>query len=95
MNYDVRSAIAASEKSAARSNEPEATFSQELGRQIMGSDGLRNRYLENSDSGRGTWDYAAPVTSMEQSTILKGGRFTTDRDHSGGDGDPTYKTRKD
>ncbi len=94
-NYDVRSAIAAAERSAARSNDPETTFSQELGRQIMGSDGLRNRYLENSDSGRGTWDYAAPITSMEQSAILKGGRFTTDRDHSGGDGDPTYKTRKD
>lgn len=95
VNYDVRSAIAAAEKAAASSHRPEEAFSRELGQRVLGSDGLRNRYLENSDSGRSTWDYAAPVTSMEQSSVLNGGRFSTDRDHSNGDGDPTFKTRKD
>lgn len=95
VNYDVRSAIAAAEQKAARSADPARTFSQELSRQVLGKDGLRNRYLENSASGRGTWDYAFPLTSMEQSSILKGGRFTTDLDKSSGDGDPTYRERKD
>ncbi|WP_447725656.1 conjugal transfer protein TraG N-terminal domain-containing protein [Sphingomonas koreensis] len=95
VNYDVRSAIANAERAAARSNNPAATFSEELSRQVLGQDGLRNRYLQESASGRGTWDYAAPVTSMEQSSILDGGRFTTDRNRSAGDGDPTYRTRKD
>ena len=95
VNYDVRSAIANAERAAARSGDPAATFSQELSRQVLGQDGLRNRYLQESASGRSTWDYVAPITSMEQSSILKGGRFTTDRDHSAGDGDPAFRTRKD
>jgi conjugal transfer mating pair stabilization protein TraG len=95
VNYDVRSAIANAERAAAKSADPAATFSEELSRQVLGQDGLRNRYLQESSSGRGTWDYAAPITSMEQSSILEGGRFTTDRDRSAGDGDPTYRTRKD
>lgn len=95
VNYDVRSAIAAAERSAARSSDPARTFSEELSRQVLGKDGLRNRYLENAASGRGTWDYAFPLTSSEQSSILKGGRFTTDLDKSSGDGDPTYRERKD
>jgi len=94
-NYDVRTAIAAAERAAARSQNPGETFTRELGRRVLGSDGLRNRYLENADSGRGTWDYAAPITSMEQSSVLEGGRLSTDLDRSSGDGDPTYKTRKD
>jgi len=95
VNYDVRSAIAAAAKAAASSHRPEESFTRELGQRVLGSDGLRNRYLENADSGRGTWDYSAPITSMEQSSVLKGGRFSTDREHSNGDGDPTYKVRKD
>ncbi|MBO9579579.1 MAG: conjugal transfer protein TraG N-terminal domain-containing protein [Sphingobium sp.] len=95
VNYDVRSAIAAAERAASKSSTPAATFSNELSRQVLGRDGLRNRYLENADSGRSTWDYAAPLTSSEQDAILKGGRLNLDRDHGSGDGDPTYKTRKD
>lgn len=94
VNYDVRSAIANAERAAAKSANPAATFSEELSRQVLGNDGLRSRYLQDSASGRGTWDYAAPITSMEQSSILEGGRFTTDRDRSAGDDDPTYRTRK-
>ncbi len=95
VNYDARSAIAEAERIAARSPDPAATFSKELSRQVLGPKGLRNRYLENSASGRGTWDYVAPITSNEQSSILKGGRFSTDLDRSSGDGDPAYRTRKD
>jgi conjugal transfer mating pair stabilization protein TraG len=95
VNYDVRSAISAAERAAANSADPGRTFSHELSQQVLGNDGLRNRYLENAASGRGTWDYAFPVTSAEQSSVLKSGRFTTDRDHSSGDGDPSYRTRKD
>ncbi|MDF0487737.1 conjugal transfer protein TraG N-terminal domain-containing protein [Sphingomonas sp. H39-1-10] len=94
MNYDVRSAIAASEQAASRSSTPENAFADELSKRVLGANGLRNRYLENSDSGRGTWDWVAPLTSTEQSSILSGGRLSTDLDHSSGDGDPTFKTRK-
>jgi conjugal transfer mating pair stabilization protein TraG len=94
-NYDVRSAIAAAEEAAARSSDPARTFSHELSRQVLGSDGLRNRYLENAASGRGTWDYSSPVTSMEQSSVLNSGRHVTDRDRGPDDGDPKYRTRKD
>jgi conjugal transfer mating pair stabilization protein TraG len=95
MNYDVRGAIANAERVAAKSAVPERVFSEALSRQVLGSNGLRNKYLENADAGRGTWDWGAPITSTEQSKILDTGRFTTDRDHSSEDGDPTYKTRKD
>ncbi|WP_404337799.1 conjugal transfer protein TraG N-terminal domain-containing protein [Sphingomonas sp. MMS12-HWE2-04] len=95
VNYDVRSAIAAAEKAASKAPDPSSAFASELSRQIMAPDGLRNRYLENSSSGRGTWDYLAPVTSAEQKSILSSGRFTLDRDHSSEDGDPEYRTRKD
>jgi conjugal transfer mating pair stabilization protein TraG len=93
-NYEVRDAIAAAERLSSKSNNPEHTFAEELSRQMLGPDGLRNRYLENAASGRGTWDWSSPMTSIEQSEILKSGRFSTDRDHSSGDGDPTYKVRK-
>ncbi len=95
MNYDVRSVIAESERAASRSANPERAFADELSKRVLGSDGLRNRYLENSDSGRGTWDWVAPITSMEQSSILSGGRLSTDLDHSSSDGDSSFKTRKD
>lgn len=93
--YDVRGAIAASERAAAKSSDPGRVFSEELSRQIMGPQGLRNRYLENAASGRGTFDWMAPVTSWEQSSVLSKGRLSTDRDRSDGDGDPTFKVRKD
>jgi conjugal transfer mating pair stabilization protein TraG len=95
VNYDVRNAIAAAERAASRSASPERAFSDELSRQVLGEKGLRNRYLENANSGRGTFDYAAPLTSMEQSSVLGTGRLSGDRDHSSGDGDPSFKTRKD
>ncbi|MDB5579406.1 MAG: conjugal transfer protein TraG, partial [Bradyrhizobium sp.] len=95
VNYDVRNAIAAAERVASRSANPERAFSDELSRQVLGPQGLRNRYLENADSGRGTFDYVAPLTSMEQSSVLGSGRLSGDRDHSSGDGDPSFKTRND
>ncbi|MDB5575739.1 MAG: transfer protein [Bradyrhizobium sp.] len=95
VNYDVRNAIAASERAASRSSNPQRAFSEELGRQVLGPQGLRNRYLENADSGRGTFDYAAPLISREQSSVLSNGRLRGDRDHSSNDGDPSFKTRED
>ena len=95
VNYDVRNAIANAERVAAKSPSPERMFSEALSRQVLGDKGLRNKYLEKADSGRGTWDLSAPITSTEQSKILDTGRFTTDRDHSSEDGDPAYKVRKD
>ncbi|WP_342250354.1 conjugal transfer protein TraG N-terminal domain-containing protein [Sphingomonas sp. OTU376] len=94
-NYDVRSAIAAAEKAASRASDPSTAFASELSRQIMAPDGLRNRYLENSASGRGTWDWVAPVTSGEQNSVLSTGRFSMDRNRSSEDGDPEFRTRKD
>ena len=95
VNFDVRNAIAAAERVASKSGNPERAFSEELGRQVFGAQGLRNRYLENADSGRGTFDYAAPLVSGEQSSILSSGRLRGDRDHGSNDGDPSFKTRKD
>lgn len=93
VNYDVRNAIAAAELSASRSTNPPVTFATELQRQILGHDGLRNRYLREADAGRGTWDLTAPLTSFEQSKILDSGRFSGDRNAGVGDGDPTFKDR--
>lgn len=94
VNFDVRNAIAAAERAASRSANPERTFSDELSQQVLGERGLRNSYLENADSGRGTFDYVAPLTSREQSAVLRSGRLSGDRDHSSGDGDPSFKTRE-
>ncbi|MCP3732200.1 conjugal transfer protein TraG N-terminal domain-containing protein [Sphingomonas sp. MG17] len=94
-NYDVRSAIASAEAAAAKSNDPASTFSRELSNQILGGDGLRNRYLKDGASARGTWDFSSPVTSVEQSSVLGSGRHLTDLDRSRGDGDPEYRTRRD
>ncbi|MFX8090507.1 hypothetical protein ABTK75_19515, partial [Acinetobacter baumannii] len=70
VNYDVRNAIAAAERAAARSDSPADAFSRELSRQVLGPEGLRNRYLEQADSGRGTADVTGPLTSIEQSSVL-------------------------
>ena len=95
VNYDVREAIASAEKVASRSGRPEEAFARELGERVLGSDGLRNRYLRQADSGRGTVDVTGPITSMEQSSILSSGRLLFDRDNGMADGDPSFKERRD
>lgn len=93
VNYDVRNALAGAEKAASRSADPAAAFSSALSREILGSSGLRNRYLEQSDSGRGVRDLLAPITTGEQRTILDTGRFSGDLDRGPLDGDPEFKKR--
>lgn len=93
VNHDTRSAIASAERAAARSSNPQEAFAHELSRQILGSDGLRNKYLGEADAGRGPGDLLAPLTSSEQRTILDSGRFSGDREHGAWDGDPEYKKR--
>jgi len=95
LNYDVRDAIASAERSAARSARPEQAFSDELSSRVMGNEGLRNRYLEQADAGRGTVQVTAPLTSMQQSSILHTGRLKADRDHGLGDGDSSFKERRE
>ena len=95
VNYDVREAIAAAERTASKSARPEETFTRELSQQILGSDGLRNRYLEQADSGRGTVDVTGPITSLEQSSVLNTGRLMSDRDNGLADGDSRFKSRRD
>jgi conjugal transfer mating pair stabilization protein TraG len=93
LNYDVRDAIANSERAASRSAFPERAFTEELGRRVLGPQGLRNRYLEQADSARGTADITGPLTSIEQSSVLGSGRFSDDLAHGPFDGDPTFKKR--
>jgi conjugal transfer mating pair stabilization protein TraG len=95
VNYDVRAAIAAAEKSAARTGSPETAFAKSLSEQILGNDGLRNRYLEQADSARGTADITGPITSIEQSSVLSSGRFSDDLAHGPFDGNPEFKERRD
>ncbi|MBB6122866.1 conjugal transfer protein TraG N-terminal domain-containing protein [Sphingobium subterraneum] len=95
VNYDVREAIAAAERAASRSHNPTDTFSRELSHQVLGPSGLRNRYLEQSDSGRGTADVTGPLTSIEQSSVLRSGRFSDDLEKGPLDGDPSFKERRD
>ncbi|KKW90150.1 conjugal transfer protein TraG N-terminal domain-containing protein [Sphingobium chungbukense] len=92
-NYDVREALAASERSAARSLHPEKTFIDELSKQVFGHEGLRNRYLGQADAGRGTFDITGPITSIEQNSILDRGRFSTDIQGSPVDGSSEFKKR--
>ena len=93
VNYGVREAISAAERAAARSSDPTATFSRELSDRILGPDGMRNRYLQDADSGRATFDITGPLTSVEQNSVLNSGRFSTDIDGSPGDGDSSFKKR--
>jgi len=95
VNYDVREAIANAERAASKSENPAQTFSSELSQRILGDRGLRNRYLEQADSGRGTVDITGPLTSLEQSSVLRTGRFSTDLDKGPFDGDPSFKERRD
>lgn len=93
VNYDVRNAVAAAERAAARSSDPAATFSRELSNRVLGPEGLRNRYLGDADSGRATFDPTGPITSIDQNAILKSGRFSLDVDGGPGDGDSSFKKR--
>ncbi|MDI1296281.1 MAG: conjugal transfer protein TraG, partial [bacterium] len=93
VNYDVRNAIAEAERSASRSTQPAETFTRELDRQVLGENGLRNRYLGQADASRGTVDMMAPLTSFEQHRILESGRFSGDRDTGLGDGTSEFKKR--
>ena len=95
INYDVRQALANAEQSAARSPKPAEAFSTRLADEILGSTGLRNRYLGDADSGRGVVDLAAPMTSMEQVSILKSGRLSTDLKSGPFDGNPDFKKGAD
>ncbi|MDR6709275.1 conjugal transfer mating pair stabilization protein TraG [Novosphingobium sp. 1748] len=95
VNYDVREAIASAEKIASRSDHPEEAFVKDLSERVLGNHGLRNRYLEQADAGRGTVNVTGPVTSMEQTSILRSGRLLLDRDNGPGDGNPSFKGRRD
>ncbi|WP_226998618.1 hypothetical protein [Tardibacter chloracetimidivorans] len=95
MNYDVREAIATAERAAARSSQPEHAFSNSLSDEILGRDGLRNRYLQDADAGRGTADITGPLTSIEQSSVLRSGSFSTDVRGSPFDGESSFKERRD
>ncbi|MDO6415454.1 conjugal transfer protein TraG N-terminal domain-containing protein [Sphingomonas sp. BIUV-7] len=94
VNYDVRAAISNAERAASRSNSPASAFSASLSEQILGARGLRNRYIEDADSGRGSFDLTAPVTSIEQNSVLRSGRFSNDLASGPFDGDPEFKERR-
>lgn len=94
VNYDVRNAIATAERAAARSPHPENAFSSALSREVLGRDGLRNRYLRQADASRGTDDITGPLTSIEQRSILNSGSFSTDLDNGWTDGSSEFKERK-
>ncbi|WP_311271283.1 hypothetical protein [Sphingobium sp. WCS2017Hpa-17] len=91
VNFDVRQAISRAERSAANSSAPHRAFSVELSEQVLGKEGLRNRYLQEADAGRGTFDLTSPITSMEQSSILSTGRSKFDVGSSYFDGDGASK----
>lgn len=89
----IEQAIAASEHRASREQDPERAFPDELGRQVLGETGLRNRYLSQADAGRGIAELSAPLVSHEQHSLIETGRFSGDRENGEGDGDPSFKTR--
>lgn len=93
VNFDVRQAIANSERSASNSGSPHQAFSSELSEQILGRGGLRNRYLRDADGGRGTFDLLSPITSWEQSSLLSTGRHRFDPENGPSDGDGAFKRR--
>lgn len=95
VNYDVRQALANAERSASQSQTPAQAFTEELAKAILGPEGIRNRYLGDADSGRGVVDPIAPLTSLEQSTLLDRGRFSTDFSAGPFDGNPDFKKGAD
>ena len=54
---------------------------------------MRNRYLQDADNGRATFDITGPLTSLEQNSVLSKGSFSTDIAGSPGDGDSKFKKR--
>lgn len=95
VNYDVRDAIAAAERAATRTRDPAATFTRELSNRILGGDGMRNRYLQDADNGRATFDVTGPLTSLEQNSVLSKGTFSTDVQGSPADGDTSFKRHQE
>lgn len=95
IDHDVRQALANAERLSARSSNPSAEFANGSATEILGPDGLRNRCLGDADSGRGVVDVTAPVTSLEQSSLLNRGRFSTDMNAGIFDGDPHFKKSAD
>lgn len=95
MNYDVRQALANAERSASKSKSPAEAFTNHLANEILGADGLRNRYLGDADSARGVVDPTAPITSIEQSSLLNHGRFSTDLSSGPFDGARAFKKSVD
>lgn len=93
VNYEVRESIAVAERAAARSENPAAAFSRTLSDRILGPEGMRNRYLQDADDGRATFDATGPLTSLEQNSVLSKGSFSTDIKGSPGDGDSSFKKR--
>ena len=93
VNHDVRQAIANAEQAVARSSNPTAAFADQLSNEILGKEGMRNRYLGQADSRRSTFDLTAPLTSIEQASILNSGGLTNDLDKGPTDGDPSFKKR--
>lgn len=93
VNYDVRAAIAEAERTSSTSSRPEQAFTNQLHEKILGPQGLRNKYLNQADAGRGTTDPTGILTSIEQASILERGRFSTDIDGGLQDGDGTFKRR--
>lgn len=95
VNHDVRQALANAESLSAQSSNPAEAFANGLAAEILGPGGLRNRYLGDADSGRGVVDLTAPVTSLEQTSLLNSGRFSTDMKSGFFDGDPQFKKSAD
>lgn len=93
VNFDVRQSIADAERAAARSQRPEQSFTEHMAQGIFGTDGLRNRYLGEADAARGTLDVTGPLTSIEQSSLLRSGRLSTDPDGGPSDGNSAFKKR--
>lgn len=92
-NYEVRNALSAAERAASLSREPEKAFATELSQQILGGEGMRNRYLGQADAGRGVVDITAPLTSIEQTAILNTGRLSSDLEDGPFDGNTSSKRR--
>ena len=78
INHDVRSAITSAQQAALRSQNPQRAFAEALADTIIGTNGLRDHYLRQADSARGTADITSPFTSIEQSSVLTKGRFSDD-----------------
>ncbi|WP_454798450.1 conjugal transfer protein TraG N-terminal domain-containing protein [Novosphingobium lindaniclasticum] len=95
VNYDVRSAIASAEQAAARRKDPEKVFSEALSDGILGRGGLRNEYLGEAAAGHSVYDPTSLFGTLEQYSVLKTGRLSTDLNQGIGDADPKYRRRND